>query len=125
MSSERGGIVTGWLIKLVVSLAIFGLVAFEAGAVVVAKVTIETVARDAAGEAADVFRREADGDAAREAARGVAEKNGAVLESFEVVENGEALLVTVSKRAKTIFLHRIGFTEDWAVARSTRRRGVS
>jgi hypothetical protein len=125
MTSERGGIITGWLLKLVVSLAIFGLVAFEAGAIVVAKVTIEDIAGDAVAAAAHEYGTTKNQDAAEKAAREVAESKGAVLEAFSVVENGKAVVVTLSKPAKTLFVHRIGVTDGWAVARSTRRRGVA
>lgn len=125
MTSERGGIITGWLLKLVLSIAIFGLVAFEAGAIVVAKVTIEDIAGDAVAAAAQEYSSASDANAAEKAAREIAEAKGAVLEAFSVVENGKAVVVTVSKPAKTLFLHRIGATSGWAVASSTRRRGVS
>ncbi|HJR18690.1 MAG TPA: hypothetical protein VJ922_03135 [Actinomycetota bacterium] len=125
MRDERGGIVTGWLLKLVLSLAIFGVVAFEAGAIVVAKVTIESVAGDVLSEAREAYRPAEDAEQAEKAARAVAERNDAVLESFDVVDNGSAIVVTVSKKAKTLLVHRIGFAEDWAIARSTRRRPVA
>ena len=125
MRDERGGIVTGWLVKLVISLAIFGLVAFEAGAIVVAKVTIESIAGDVLSEAREVYGMAEDAEQAEKAARAVAEQNDAVLEKFEIVENGDAIVVTVSKKAKTVLVHRIGFAEDWAIARSTRRRAVT
>jgi hypothetical protein len=125
MTSERGGIITGWLLKLALSLAIFGLVAFEAGAIVVAKVTIEDIAGDAVAAAAQEYGTSQNQDAAEKAAREVAESKGAVLEAFSVVENGKAVVVTLSKPAKTLFVHRIGVTDGWAVARSTRRRGVA
>ena len=125
MTSERGGIITGWLLKLVISLAIFGLVAFEAGAIVVAKVTIEDIAGDAVAAAAQEYSSSKNQDEAEKAARDVAESKGAVLEAFSVVEAGKAVVVTLSKPAKTLFVHRIGVTDGWAVARSTRRRGVS
>jgi hypothetical protein len=125
MSSERGGIVTGWLLKLVVSIALVGVCAFEAGAIVVAKVGIEGVARDAAGDAAETYARNGNVQEAEQAARDHVERNGAVLESFSVVEGGEAVIVTASKRAKTLLVHRIGAIDDWATARSTRRRGVT
>ncbi len=125
MHSESGGIITGWLIKLAVSLAIVGLVAFEAGAIVVARVGVESTAGDAAGAAADEFARSGDEKAAEAAARALAEKEGATLESFAVEEGGKAIVVTVVKEASTVLVDRIGFIEAWAVARSTRRRGVT
>lgn len=124
MSSERGGIITGWLLKLVLSIAIFGVCAFEAGAIVVAKVTIESTAGEAAQEAAIAYGRGGALDEATEIARDIAEREGAALESFDVTQNGQKIVVTVSMRAKTLILHRIGFTKDWTDARSTRSRGV-
>ena len=123
--SERGGIITGWLVKLVVSLALVGVVAFEAGAILVARVGVESTALDAAGEAADELKRTGDEKAAEAAARALVEKEGAQLEAFAVVENGGAVVVTVSKEASTLLVDRIGFIEDWAIARSTRRHGVT
>jgi hypothetical protein len=125
LSRERGGIVTGWLLKLALSLAIVGLVAFEAGAIVVAKVTIESVTGDVLSEAVEVYGPAHDAAQAEKAARAVAEQNDAVLERFEIAENGKAIVITVQKKAKTLLLHRLSFAEDWAVASSTRRRGVS
>jgi hypothetical protein len=125
MTLERGGIITGWLLKLVISLAIFGLVAFEAGAIVVAKVTIEDIAGDAVAAAAHEYSTTKNQDEAEKAARDVAESKGAVLEAFSVIEDGKAVVVTLSKPAKTLFVHRIGVIDGWAVARSTRRRGVA
>ena len=122
MSSERGGIVTGWLFKLILSLAIFGVAAFEVGAIVVAKATIETVGSDALEEAVTAYRPAGDLEAARDAAEAEAERQGAILEVFDRDPNTTEISVQVSKQAKTLFLHRIGFTEDWAIARTTQRR---
>ena len=122
VSSERGGIVIGWIFKLILSLAIFGVVAFEVGAIVVAKVTIETVTGDALEEAVAAYRPSSDLDAAQQAAETEAESNGAVLETFNYDSGSTEIAITVSKEAKTLFVHRIGFTESWAIARATQRR---
>ena len=121
---ERGDIVIGWLVKLVVSLAIVGLVAFEGGAIVVARVQADGTANDVANEAAIVYARGANADAAEKAARAEAERAGVTFISFSVVDDGRAVAVTVEKKAKTLILHRIGSTRSWTEARSTRKRGV-
>jgi hypothetical protein len=122
--SERGDIVLGWLLKLVISLAIFGVVAFEAGAVIVAHVTADGTANDVVNEAAFVYARGSDAEAAEKAAAEEATRAGARLIAFEVASDGGTVSVTVLKEAKTIFLHRISATKSWTEARSTRRRGV-
>jgi len=125
MRSERGGIITGWLLKLVVSLAVVGVFAFEAGAVIVARVTVDTVAGDAAGEAASAYGRTGSADDARSAAVEYVHSHGGSMTGFTIAPDGRSISVTVEKRAKTLFLHRIGFSKSWAIARSTRSRAVT
>ena len=122
MTSERGGIVTGWLFKLILSLAVFGVVAFEVGAIVVAKATIESTAGDALREAVEAYRPSSDLDLAEKAALAEVQRKGAVLEAFRYDPGTTEIIITVSKEANTLFLHRIGFAEDWAIARATQRR---
>ncbi len=122
--NQRGGIVIGWLLKLVISLAIVGVVAFEGGALVVAHVQADGTANDVVNEAAFVYARGSDAEAAEKAAADEASRAGARLVSFTVSDDGRAVSVTVLKQAMTIFLHRIDATKSWTEARSTRRRGV-
>ena len=121
---ERGGIVLGWLIKLAVSIAIVGAVAFEAGAVVVAHVGADTAANDASGEAAAVVSRDGNDRAAESAAAAAAAAAGARLIDFSVSSDRKSLTVVVEKRARTLVLHRVSATRSWGVVRTTRRRAV-
>lgn len=118
----RGDIILGWLVKLIVSLAIAGALAFEAGAIIVVRVGADNIANEAAGEAALAYGQRQSREEAEAEARKFAERSGARLVGFSVA--GEVVSVTVEKRASTIFLHRIEATEDWGIARSTRRRRV-
>lgn len=122
--NERGDIVIGWLLKLVISLALVGLVAFEGGAIVVAKVQADGTANDVANEAAVVYARGANADAAEKAAEAEATHAGVELVAFDVSDDGRSISVTVLKKAKTLFLQRLDATKSWTEARSTRRRGV-
>jgi hypothetical protein len=122
--SERGDIVLGWLVKLIVSLAIVGVVAFEGGAVVVAHVGADSAANDASGEAAIAYSHQHDADTAKEAAEESARMNGAVVVGFEIAPGDTAVIVTVEKKAHTIILQRLGATRSWSTARATARRAV-
>ncbi len=122
--TERGDIVIGWLLKLVISLAIVGLVAFEGGAIVVAKVQADGTASDVANEAAIVYARGANAEAAEKAAQAEATHAGVRLVAFAVESDGRSISVTVLKKAKTLILQRIDATRSWTEARSTRRRDV-
>ena len=122
--NQRGDIVIGWLLKLVISLAIVGLVAFEGGAIVVAKVQADGTANDVATEAAIVYARGADAVAAEDAADAEAKHAGVRLVGFSVEADGRAISITVLRKAKTLILQRIGSTRSWTEARVTRRRPV-
>jgi hypothetical protein len=119
---ERGGIVIGWLLKLVVSIAIVGLVAFEAGAVVVAHVTAESAATEVSNEAAFVVGRGGRVPDAEDAAKTEAAKQGVALIAFSVSADREIVSVRVEKKAKTLILHRLSWTKSWTVVRTERGR---
>jgi len=123
-TNERGDIVLGWLLKLIVSLAIVGVVAFEGGAVIVAHVGTDTAANDAAGEGALMYSHAHDAKAAEAAARGSAKMNGASLVSFTVATDGRTVTVIVEKTARTLLLQRLSATRSWGVVRVTVRRAV-
>lgn len=124
-TDERGGIVTGWLFKLVLSLAIVGLVAFEAGALVVAHVSADSAANEVASEAAFAAARGGSEKAADTAAREEAARQGVRLIGLSLAADGTYVTVIVEKTAKTIFLHRISATRSWTKVRVTRRRVVA
>ena len=113
MQAERGGIVTGWLLKLVIWLAVAGFLLFEVGAMVVASVAADNAARAAATEAVDTYAHGHDFDAAQKAAITKAGEEGAEMVSFTADANGAGgqsrAVVVVRRHAKTLFLHRFSF----------------
>ena len=121
---ERGDIVVGWLVKLVVSLAIAGVAVFEAGAVIVAHVNADSAANDAAGEAVVAYSHLSDAKGAEQAARAAAEKDGALLIGFMVLEGGTEIEVRVEKDARTILLQHASFTRSWTIVQTTRTEPV-
>jgi hypothetical protein len=122
--AERGGIVVGWLVKIVVSIAIIGFFLFEAGAIIVAHVNADTAATDAASEAAFAVARGASDEEAKAAAVEEARKAGVTVVAFAVATDGRSVTLTIEKRAPTLLVQRIGFMKSWAVVRVTRRQAV-
>lgn len=119
-ATERGDIVLGWLLKLIVSLAIVGVVLFEAGSVIVARVNADSAATDVAGEAALSVGRTSDQKAIEDAARAEAVKHDVTLLGVSVSDDRKSVTVTVEKHAKTLLLHRLSWTRSWTIARTTR-----
>ncbi len=119
MKSARGGIVLGWIFKLIVLLAILGVASFETGAIIVSKVTADRVAIDAAQEAGRVYAGSRDPDKAKQAAVQVAAKDGVTVTAFQIIAGGKYVQVTCSKKASTFIVQHIGFLKRFATAKST------
>jgi len=117
--AERGGILIGWIVKLMLSFVLVGFVLFETGAVIVSKVVADRVSIDAANEAALSYGKDGSREKARKVAEAFAAKNGATVEAFEVYDDGKRVRVTVSKEATTLLVKRIGPLKRWAVAEAT------
>jgi len=119
MRDARGGIVLGWFFKIAVLLAILAVVSFEAGAIIVAKVTADRVAIDAASEAGQVYFSTGSETKAEDAAKQIAAKDGATVIHFEVIPGGTYVRLTVRKKASTFIVQHIGFLKRFATADST------
>src|SRR6266480_507186 len=109
MKGARGGIVLGWFFKILILLALLAVVSFETGAIIVAKVTADRVAIDAASEAGQEYSATGSLDKARAAADQVAAKDGATVTDCHVVGDGRYVSVTVHKKASTFIVQHIGF----------------
>jgi hypothetical protein len=119
MRDARGGIVLGWFFKIIVMLAILAIVSFETGAIIVAKVTADRVAIDAASEAGQVYFATGSHAKAEDAAKQVAAKDDVQVINFEVTPEGTYVQVTVRKKASTFIVQHIGFLKRFATAKST------
>lgn len=120
--AERGGIVTGWLLKIVLVSALVGVALFEAGAVVFATLQASNAATSAANEAVATYARAHDARAARADAERLAAREGAVVISFSADASGAGgqsrVTVVVEKRAHTLFIQKIGPLRRYTRARA-------
>src|SRR5436309_1670093 len=119
MKEMRGGIVLGWFFKIIIMLAILAVVSFETGAIIVARVTADRVAIDAATEAAQVYSSTGSEEKARDAADQIATKDDVQVVDFKVIASGTYVSVTVRKKASTFIVQHIGFLKRFATADST------
>jgi hypothetical protein len=122
--NERGGIISGFLVKLVIVLGLFAFVAFEFGAIVVAKVQVDGIAVNAAQEAASQYGKDQNLNHAKAAAKQIATESGAELVSLVVSPDGALVTVTIRKIAHTFILQHIKKFASWRVATSTHQAGV-
>jgi uncharacterized membrane protein len=119
--TDERGIVTAFLLKLVVAFVLAGLVVVEGGSIIWARLKASDAADSAAIAAADAFDQNQDVRSAREAAVDAVERkdpDARLVEPFQVEPDG-TVHVTVQRRAPTVLVDRIGFTKDWAIIRIT------
>ena len=105
--------ITGWLVKIVVVIALLGLAAVEFGSPLWTRARLDGLAHDAADEAARVYRNTADTAKAREAAEAVIDGKDATLTAYTGPDTAGDVHVTLFREAKSYLLKKFGPTEDW------------
>lgn len=116
LRAERGGIVTGWIFKIAVMLAVLGVSVFEAGSIIVAKLSVDRIAIEASQEAGLEYGRTRKTSEAEAVASQVAERQDAELVGhIEVSREYSLVTVTVRKEANTLIIGRIGFLKKYTV----------
>jgi len=117
--NERGEIITSWLLRLVMLMAVLGLVVHEIVAVVVNRVELDDSVRLVAVSAADTYRETRSLERATRSAQEVARA-----EETRLVDLNEAdgeVIVTLERAARTVLVHRLGPLRDLAVSSGTGR----
>jgi len=110
-------VITGWLMKIVLSFVLVGVLAVELGAPLVTRAQIDGVAHDAADSAALDLLDHNDLERARAVAQEIADDKDVVLESFTVDNRG--LRVTVARQAWSLVLKKWDKTKTWYDVRVT------
>jgi len=105
-------VISSWLVKIVVAIAIVGFLIIEVGSPLVVRVGLDSDAHTAADEAAKELTLTRDSAKARAVAESDAESAHARLESFDI--DGQGIVrVTLSKQAKSYVLHNFEQTRSW------------
>ena len=104
--------ITGWLVKIILGIALVGLAAVELGSPIVMRAQLDGVAHDAADAAELELQSRGDQEAAKAEALRVAEENDATLEEYSVDQAG-AIKVTVRKEARSFVLKKWSQTKSW------------
>jgi len=105
-------VISRWLVKLVLGIAIAGFVLFELGSPLVTRTMLDGQAHDAATDAAKDYFSGHDVGKAQAVAQQDADGDGATLAGFTVDGQG-TVHVTLSKKAKSYVLHNFGPTKHW------------
>jgi len=105
-------VITGWLVKLVVSIALVGLLAVELGAPLVTRAQLDDLAHDAADNAALEYLNSRDVEKAKTTATQILQDKSATLKEFSVDQQGLVGL-TAERQARSILLKKWSRTASW------------
>jgi hypothetical protein len=111
-------VITGWLVKVVLGIALFGFAAVELGTPLIVRTQLDGVAHDAADDAAFVVRDQRSAEAAEQAAVARAAKDNAEVTEFSVDPQGR-VRVTVRKQAKSYVLKNWDRAKSWYDVKAT------
>lgn len=115
---DDGGIVLGWLTKLVVVMAVVGVILFDGLSITASRLSIEDHGFLAAREASSEWQRSGDVQLAYDSALSTAVDANALNEvppgSFVAAPDGTVDL-DIHREAATLVVHRVGWIADWAL----------
>jgi hypothetical protein len=114
-ASERGDIVVGWLTRVVLVLAAFGVLAYDAVSIGVGKTTVSDHATTAAINAADTWAHTHDVQQTIATASAFAAAHGDTLvaKDFTITQDG-TVTVRFCRTATTLLVFRTNATKKWA-----------
>lgn len=110
--------ISGWLVKVVLGIALMGFLAFELGSPLIVRAQADDAAHEVANEAAFRLRDSYTQQTLETACSQEAAEQAVQVESCTVNEQ-RAVLVTVTKEAKSYLLHNIPALESWYLVRAS------
>lgn len=120
IDGDRGDIVLGWLTKVTATLAVLGVIGFDAISLGAAQFQAEDHAQTAARAAAESYRADKDVQRAYDAALAEVAEDGDTLdaEAFTVGTDG-AVTLRLRREVPTLLVDRIPPVRDWATVTRT------
>ncbi|HUP70436.1 MAG TPA: hypothetical protein VM142_11565 [Acidimicrobiales bacterium] len=104
--------ITGWLLKVVLAIALVGSLAVELGAPLVTRAQLDDLAHDAADNASLEILSSRNVEAAKAVAAEILNDKSAELKEFSVDEQGEVSL-TAEREARSFLLKKWDRTKSW------------
>ena len=110
--------VGGWLLKVVLGIALVGFLVIEVGSPLIAQAQADDAVQEIAFEASLQYSRSSALDALEARCDELAASKHVTIETCGIDDLGN-ISVTVTKDAQSILLKRVSYTEDWYVRRAT------
>ena len=103
----------GWLIKVLVGIAVIGFAVVELGSPLVARAQADDAAHEVANEASFRLRDDFTQESLNEACTEEAAEHDVTVEKCDFNRETNEVIVTVRKQARSFLLDRFDVTKDW------------
>jgi len=113
---SESGLIVSWLVRLLVFIALAGLVVTEIGSVLLARYNAAEAASAAAADAAFAVRAKGIEGRPEDRAQAIAESKGCRLLSVSIDKAAQTVSVKVEKIAPTFLIKRIGPLKKFRIA---------
>lgn len=116
--SDERGLVVGWAVKLILFLALLGVVIYDGAAIAVNAFQLDTVSDEVALEVSSSARDESLFTLEREAKKAARARDARLVE-VELNADKSILRVTIEREANTLLVNRFERTSDWGQMTAT------
>jgi hypothetical protein len=106
-------VIGGWLLKVVVGIAVLGFAVVELGSPFVARAQADDAAHEVANEASFRLRDNFTQETLDDACKTEAAKHSVTIVACDYTTDTDTVHVTVTKHARSFLLDKFGATKDW------------
>lgn len=125
IARDERGIIVGWIAKVLIGLAIAGILIYDAGSIVINFFTLDSKAEEIAIQlTTDVSPTNISAQDIQDEALALATEAEARLVKVEVDPVARVVKITLRRRADTLIVGRVSFIKDWARATAEGQAGT-
>ena len=125
MARDERGLIVGWIAKLLIGLALTGVVIYDAGSILINFFTLDSKAEEIAVTlTTGILPNQLNLQDAQEQAAQLAQEAEAKLVKVEIDQATRVVKITLRRRADTLIVGRISYIEDWARATAEGQAGA-
>jgi hypothetical protein len=117
--SDQRGLVAGWAVKLIIFLAVLGIVIYDGAAIAVNMFQLDGISHEVAVGVTEAAGETTSIPLLERSARKIARSHDTHLVSLTLSDDNEVLRVTIRRDANTVVVNRVDQISDWGQTEAT------
>ena len=119
LHSDQRGLVAGWVVKLIIFLAVLGIVIYDGAAIAVNMFQLDGISHEVAIEVTQAAGETTSLALLERSARQIARSHDTRLVSLHLSDDKSVLRVTIRRDAPTVVVNRVDQISDWGRTQAT------